>query len=228
MAQATPPASGQHYGVRRVCQAWDVPRSSFYAARQPTPDSTLPRPPARPPTRRGPKSAVSDAALLAAIRQDLTLSPSTGEGHRKVWARLRAFQRSYDSGRTGVGSVLGPGWRHGFDLSAVPDSDGFEGMAATSPRNGIFSIAAIFVMLDLLNTSGSQPLDRLVISTLIAQFWMEQLTGNVFRISRPGAIETFVRTGTARWSEPAGSSSTLTVAQATPATSRQVTATCCS
>ena len=93
MAQATSHARGQHYGVRRVCQAWDVPRSSFYAARQPTPDSTVPRPPARPPTRpptrRGPKSAVSDAALLAAIRQDLTRSPWTGEGHRKVWARLR-------------------------------------------------------------------------------------------------------------------------------------------
>jgi len=85
MAQATSPASGQRYGVRRVCQAWDVPRSSFYAARQPTSDSTLPRPPAR----RGPKPAVCDAALLAAIRQDLTLSPWTGEGHRKVWARLR-------------------------------------------------------------------------------------------------------------------------------------------
>jgi len=85
MAQATSPARGQHHGVRRVCQAWDVPRSSFYAARKPTPDSTLPRPPAR----RGPKPAVCDAALLAAIRQDLARSPWTGEGHRKVWARLR-------------------------------------------------------------------------------------------------------------------------------------------
>jgi len=85
MAQATSPASGQHYGVKRVCQAWDVPRSSFYAARQPTPDSTL----LRLPARRGPKPAVCDAALLAAIKKDLTLSPWTGEGHRKVWARLR-------------------------------------------------------------------------------------------------------------------------------------------
>jgi transposase InsO family protein len=34
---------------------------------------------------------VSDAALLAAIRADLERSPWTGEGHRKVWARLRAM-----------------------------------------------------------------------------------------------------------------------------------------
>ncbi len=85
MAKATSPTAGQSYGIRRVCQAWDVPRSSFYAARQPTPASAQPHPPAR----RGPKPAVCDEALLAAIRQDLARSPWTGEGHRKVWARLR-------------------------------------------------------------------------------------------------------------------------------------------
>jgi putative transposase len=85
MAQATPPASGRRYGVRRACQVWDVPRSSFYAARRPMPDSA--EPPA--PARRGPKPTISDEALLAAIRKDLALSPWTGEGHRKVWARLR-------------------------------------------------------------------------------------------------------------------------------------------
>ncbi|MBL8432295.1 MAG: IS3 family transposase [Dechloromonas sp.] len=41
------------------------------------------------PARRGPKPKVSDADLLAAIRADLAASPFTGEGHRKVWARLR-------------------------------------------------------------------------------------------------------------------------------------------
>jgi len=41
------------------------------------------------PLRRGPKPKVSDADLMAAIRADLDASPFTGEGHRKVWARLR-------------------------------------------------------------------------------------------------------------------------------------------
>jgi transposase InsO family protein len=86
MAEAISPASGRRYGVARVCRAWAVPRSSFHAARKPKPDSATPRPPAR----RGPKPAVSDEALLAAIRADLQRSPWTGEGHRKVWARLRA------------------------------------------------------------------------------------------------------------------------------------------
>jgi putative transposase len=43
------------------------------------------------PARRGPKPAVTDDALLVAIRADLQRSPWTGEGHRKVWARLRAM-----------------------------------------------------------------------------------------------------------------------------------------
>jgi transposase InsO family protein len=41
------------------------------------------------PAKRGPKPAVSDEALLEAIRRDLTESPFAGEGHRKVWARLK-------------------------------------------------------------------------------------------------------------------------------------------
>lgn len=86
MAKATSSTSGQPYGIQRVCQVWGVPRSSFYAAQTPTSDSASPAP---PPARRGPKPAVTDAALLAAIRHDLDRSPWTGEGHRKVWARLR-------------------------------------------------------------------------------------------------------------------------------------------
>jgi hypothetical protein len=34
---------------------------------------------------------VSDADLLAAIHRDLERSPWAGEGHRKVWARLRVI-----------------------------------------------------------------------------------------------------------------------------------------
>jgi transposase InsO family protein len=86
MAKATSPTSSQPYGIRRVCQAWGVPRSSFYAAQTPTPGSAIPT---SPPTRRGPKPFISDEALLAAIKRDLATSPWTGEGHRKVWARLR-------------------------------------------------------------------------------------------------------------------------------------------
>src|SRR4051812_1109623 len=88
MAGATSPATGRCYGVARVCQAWKVPRSSFYAAQQASAAEAGPEP---SPARRGPKPAISDEDLLAAIQTDLARSPWTGEGHRKVWARLRAM-----------------------------------------------------------------------------------------------------------------------------------------
>ena len=85
MAEAISPATGHRYGVARVCRIWDVPRSSFYAALQARADGATST---ASPARRGPKPAVSDADLLAAIRADLARSPWTGEGHRKVWAEL--------------------------------------------------------------------------------------------------------------------------------------------
>ena len=87
MAEAISPATGRRYGIARVCRVWDVARSSFYAARSAGAEER----PQRTPGRRGPKPAISDADLLAAIRADLARSPWSGEGHRKVWARLRVL-----------------------------------------------------------------------------------------------------------------------------------------
>jgi transposase InsO family protein len=101
MAAATSPATGQAYGVKRVCTIWGVARSSFYDARRQ--DA---RPPGRPAGRPGPKPALSDAELLAAIRRDLARSPWTGEGHRKVWARLRVIDGIRVS-RTRVLRIMG-------------------------------------------------------------------------------------------------------------------------
>jgi len=101
MAAATSPATGRTYGVRRVCAAWRVARSSFYDARR-----QEERPHQSPAGRRGPKPALTDVELLAAIRRDLARSPWTGEGHRKVWARLRVIDGIRVS-RTGVLRVMG-------------------------------------------------------------------------------------------------------------------------
>ena len=99
MAAATSPATGRSYGVRRVCAIWGVARSSFYDARC---QEGRPSPVGRP----GPKPALSDAELLAAIRRDLARSPWTGEGHRKVWARLRVIDGIRVS-RTRVLRIMG-------------------------------------------------------------------------------------------------------------------------
>jgi transposase InsO family protein len=73
------------YGVKLVCRTWEQPRSSYYAHRQ---VAALPVK-VGPPGKRGPKTVLSDAQVLELIRRDLNTSPFQGEGHRKVWARLR-------------------------------------------------------------------------------------------------------------------------------------------
>lgn len=83
MSAATSPETGRRYGVQRVCAAWELPRSTWYAQQAAAS-------PQRPPlAKRGPRRCLSDERLLAAIQADLAASPFVGEGHRKVWARLR-------------------------------------------------------------------------------------------------------------------------------------------
>ncbi len=84
MSHATSPSTHRPYGVVRVCQEWGLSRATFYHHQ-----GRVARPPLTP-TRRGPKTAYTDAELTAHIRQVLATSPFLGEGHRKVWARLRA------------------------------------------------------------------------------------------------------------------------------------------
>jgi putative transposase len=85
MSQATSTESGKPYGLERVCRVLEFPRSTIYAQRAKAENKVVPLYPAR----RGPKPKIADTDLLAAIRADLENSPFVGEGHRKVWARLR-------------------------------------------------------------------------------------------------------------------------------------------
>jgi len=81
MSRAISPVTGKPYGLAAVCRAWRLARSGIYRHQSP--------PPATPPRRRGPLGALADDALTTAIRGVLAASPFHGEGHRKVWARLR-------------------------------------------------------------------------------------------------------------------------------------------
>jgi transposase InsO family protein len=81
MSRTVSPSSDKPYGVARVVALWCLARSSFYAARRRQQQP-------REPHKRGPK-VHSDEELVTAIRQLLTEPVFTGEGYRKIWARLR-------------------------------------------------------------------------------------------------------------------------------------------
>ena len=81
MSRSVSPVSGKPYGLAAVCRVWRLARSGVYRHLSPSANA--------PSGRRGPVGPMSDAALTAAIRGVLAASPFHGEGHRKVWARLR-------------------------------------------------------------------------------------------------------------------------------------------
>ena len=99
MSGSISPLAQRRYGLARVCSAWDFARSTFYAQAAPPADPLWPA--AKIHAKRGPKTALDDDALLALIRADLAASPFTGEGHRKVHARLH-FVAGHRIGRNRV------------------------------------------------------------------------------------------------------------------------------
>lgn len=92
MSRTASPSAGKPYGLARVCAAWGVPRSTFYWRRSR---------PERAAGRPGPKGPHSDEELHEHIRRLIRDSPFTGEGYRKIWARLR-----FEGVRTSPGRTL--------------------------------------------------------------------------------------------------------------------------
>jgi putative transposase len=102
MSQAISPAMGRPYGVQRVCRIWEQARSTLYARHRRVKDRMTG---SRMPKKRGSKPVVSDEALRDLVVADLAASPFQGEGHRKVWRRIR-FRQGIPVGRMRVLRIM--------------------------------------------------------------------------------------------------------------------------
>ena len=153
MSRATSPSSGRRYGTARVCQQWEVPRSTVYERRARV------RRPLRPAAKRGPRQAWTDEALTEQIRAVLSGSPFLGEGYRKAWARLRLAGVRTSKGRvlrlmreagllapTRVGRRRGPRAHDGTITTERPDEMwGTDATACLTTREGS---ATVFIAVD--------------------------------------------------------------------------------
>ena len=81
MSRQVSPSTSRPYGILRVTRLWGRSRATLYRHRRSDPPRCRRRP--------GPLGPMSDEALVEAIGRLLVTSPFHGEGHRKVWARLR-------------------------------------------------------------------------------------------------------------------------------------------
>lgn len=159
MSHTVSPSVNRRYGVVRVAQEWGVPRSTLYAvqARQARPAPSL--------RKRGPKTAYTDDALTVHIRGVLAASPFLGEGHRKVWARLRVQGIRPSKGRVlrlmraagllaphRATRVLGPKTHDGTITTANPDV--MWGTDATSTWTVDEGQVTVFVAVDHCTLEG--------------------------------------------------------------------------
>jgi len=81
MSRQVSPSTSRPYGTLRVTRLWGRSRATLYRHRRADPQRCRRRP--------GPVGPMPDEALVEAMRKLLVASPFHGEGHRKVWARLR-------------------------------------------------------------------------------------------------------------------------------------------
>ncbi len=78
MSHTISPSTARIYGLKRVSLAWDVSRSTYYSRQK-----------GKSTAKRGPKPKIDDSEVLSLVKKDIQESPFTGEGHRKVHARLK-------------------------------------------------------------------------------------------------------------------------------------------
>ena len=150
MSRVLSPVTGKPYGLAAVCRVWRIARSGVYRHL-----SAAPPPLAQ---RRGPLGAMSDEALTTAIRGVLAASSFHGEGHRKVWARLRyagtrtslrrvlrLMRQNNLLAPTRTGSPRGP---RNHDGTIIPDTvDAMWGTDLTTTITGEGQ-AAVFIAVD--------------------------------------------------------------------------------
>jgi putative transposase len=76
------PATGKPYSIDLILDVMEIPRSTYYDRVSSRPASPL------QVQKRGPKTSHSDLEVVQAIREILAEPMFSGEGHRKVTARL--------------------------------------------------------------------------------------------------------------------------------------------
>jgi putative transposase len=150
MSRTISPSSGKPYGLALVCRVWRAARATVYRQRVPRRGE--------PPRRPGPVGPMPDMALLAAVRAILAASPFFGEGHRKVWARLRVASVRTSKRRvlrlmrendllapSRVGSPRGPRSHDGTIIPATVETMWGTDLTTTITGEGQ---AAVFIAID--------------------------------------------------------------------------------
>ena len=157
MSATRSPSANKPYPVARICDVWGIPRSTYYDWKKRENQEERP-----PPVKPGPKSALDDDELLAHVRKlldEVEALGLRGEGHRKVWARLRRKEVRTSKRRvlrimrengllapTRVGRRRGPRSHDGTIHTEWPDQMWGTDATQTALRSG--RLAWVFLAVD--------------------------------------------------------------------------------
>ncbi|MBI3449270.1 MAG: IS3 family transposase [Acidobacteria bacterium] len=146
--------------MRRGCEELELARSTFYACQ------TRRKAPERVLLKRGPKTKLRDEQLTERIREILLASPFVGEGHRKVWACLRASDVRASRPRIlrvmrldgllaphRAKRTLGPRSHEGTIITEQPDT--MWGTDVTTTMTVREGQAAVFIAVDQCTVEGN-------------------------------------------------------------------------
>lgn len=156
MRKTVSPFAKVPYGLSRVCRAFEIPRSTIYAR-----VDRIHRP--VPLKKRGPKAKWSDEMIVERIRGILGESNFLGEGHRKVWARLRAgevragktrvlrlMRENHLLSPTQLGHAHGPKAHDGVITTEAPNV--MWGTDATTALTRSDGTVTVFIAVDHFNS----------------------------------------------------------------------------
>ncbi|NJL71781.1 MAG: RHS repeat protein [Candidatus Competibacteraceae bacterium] len=157
------------------------------------------------------KDRKSKSDPIGSFRGNLLLSSADISVGSLQQPYLLEFSRYYDSDNRLVDGPLGLGWKHGYDITAFSNSDGFRGFAHESPVEAAAAITEMFVSVQIL-ADQTRPLNK-YLSLLIANQWlMNQLKGNVVQVSMPDTVLTFTKLPDGSYAAPRTNSSELVLA----------------
>ncbi len=120
-----------------------------------------------------------------------------------------SFSRSYSSQGSQNLSVLGYGWKHGYDMALTFEYDGQATFGHRHPLEAVPMLVYMVVNLDLLKEN-NPTIDVWLASALSTQWAMEQLTNNAVTVKTATGNYKFVKAVDGSWSAPSDIGDTLT------------------
>lgn len=127
-----------------------------------------------------------------------------------------SFSRFYDSGQKSKNSYLGYGWTHNYDIYISTGSSGDAGLGGRQPVEAAAALTALFISNDILKwghpetgLSKKSLLLRWVLSAVISNWAVDQLTNNMETLHFGNKVMQFIKLPNGEYSSPPGSTAQL-------------------